>query len=567
MNIIHYFIALPFANCLKYKIKNFAPILIIAFIAPMLVACGAGGKGGNNSGGDNTPPTVTATPEGSTVISPFEPIQFVFSEPMDQATLAFGGTAGDSMSALSDGGVWADEVTLVVSPAPAWQGGIGQTMVIDANDVAGNAMATFTLTLEVDDVAPAGTPDINATIINNGASIQVVFNESMSPLDLALGGSMAQESDGGVWSQTALPNDTLTISPATTWSQNYGANLVVGGSDLVGNPMAPLDLGYTVIGVSGGIYLVKQTGSDANDGKTPATAFATISKGLNAASLAGETDAAVLVAGGTYKPGSSLRMSIDGISLFGGFTGNFRSRFSTLSTIDSTGLGATPTLSINPGLTAKTILDGFRMIAGNGSNPVGISVSGSVIIRNNVVISGVGTASSYGIMVANGASPIIVNNTIDGGGGAQTFGIVSSSSSPYIANNIIYNRPPAPAVTRLIDACIYEPNAVSTPTGVENNNLFCNWAYWDSNGAGQVTTEAGVNGLADTVAGGNIIVDPVFFDPTTNDLQLSPASPVSVTQGGLNFGDDPTFGFLLDIAGTPRPGAGLPWSMGAYQAQ
>ena len=60
-----------------------------------------------------------------------------------------------------------------------------------------------------------------------------------------LGGTLAPASDGGVWSSATYANDTLTISPVSVWSNGAGT-LTVNVADRVGNPLAALNVSFTV---------------------------------------------------------------------------------------------------------------------------------------------------------------------------------------------------------------------------------------------------------------------------------------------------------------------------------
>jgi len=68
----------------------------------------------------------------------------------------------------------------------------------------------------------------------------------MDTSSLEITGAMAAEDDGGVWSTTTETDDTLTISPATTWSDGSGKTLVINCDDTTGHPLATLNLSYTI---------------------------------------------------------------------------------------------------------------------------------------------------------------------------------------------------------------------------------------------------------------------------------------------------------------------------------
>lgn len=95
---------------------------------------------------------------------------------------------------------------------------------------------------------PAPTAEVipaSPALINGSTSIVITFDASMDSSSLSLGGSLASESDGGIWSDTVETNDTLTINPATTWSDGV-QTLTVDVDSAAGKALATLSLSYTV---------------------------------------------------------------------------------------------------------------------------------------------------------------------------------------------------------------------------------------------------------------------------------------------------------------------------------
>lgn len=90
------------------------------------------------------------------------------------------------------------------------------------------------------------------------SALVVTFDEPVQPQTLILGGTMAPESDGGVWSSSAakpsekthsasgLGNDRLTIGPKSAWSGGAGRTLSINVKDLAGNPIQTVQLSYTI---------------------------------------------------------------------------------------------------------------------------------------------------------------------------------------------------------------------------------------------------------------------------------------------------------------------------------
>ena len=170
-----------------------------------------------------------------------------FSEAMDNTTLSISGDmAGESSSTWSTDQNASD--TLSIAPSVTWSNGIGRSLIIDVADLAGNALATLNLNFSIDANSPMGTANPNSgTIINASQVITVTFNKAMDITSTSLSGSMAAESNGGVWSSSQLSNNTLTISPNTTWSSG-GQTLLVNASDPLGNSAAIVSLNYSVDG-------------------------------------------------------------------------------------------------------------------------------------------------------------------------------------------------------------------------------------------------------------------------------------------------------------------------------
>ncbi|MGD8570323.1 MAG: Ig-like domain-containing protein [Gammaproteobacteria bacterium] len=210
-----------------------------------------------------TPAIVSVTPTDGSLINASQQIQIQFSEPMDTATLVLSG----SMAAETDSDHWSwSQVTLAndtltISPTALWSGGSNRTLVIDASDIAGNPLATLSLTYTVDTTIPTASPSPpTQAVIATSEAIVLIYTESMAPGSLALGGTLEAQSDGGTWSTTIVANDTLTINPTTVWDTASTATLEIDAEDLVGNGV------HTAVVYSVNIVHVSKYGSDANFG-------------------------------------------------------------------------------------------------------------------------------------------------------------------------------------------------------------------------------------------------------------------------------------------------------------
>ncbi|MDY6934299.1 MAG: Ig-like domain-containing protein [Spirochaetota bacterium] len=126
-------------------------------------------------------------------------------------------------------------------------------LVLSCSDDSGSSHPYF----PGDVTAPTSTvnPPSGATI-NNIQKIVLTFSESMDTGTLVLGGSMQSESDGGSWLNVTNENDTLTISPDTSWSEVVGATLTIDCDDLGGNSIDTISLSYDVDATASTITIV-----------------------------------------------------------------------------------------------------------------------------------------------------------------------------------------------------------------------------------------------------------------------------------------------------------------------
>ena len=311
-----------------------------------------------------------------------------------------------------------------------------------------------------DTTAPTATVTTNAPALPNAALvpestvITVLFSESMdtSAGALQLGGEMASESNGGIWSTTANSNDTLTISPSSAWFGSPGRSLTIDALDLAGNALSTLYLSYDIY--RGTVYYVDASQpDDLGDGLTPATARQSLANALADAT----TPATLLVKAGTFASGTSLTLR-EGVSLYGGYNTDFSQRApaTLVTTIQSTSAGARNagnrmfysaiygTGSTTP-ISNDTIIDGFTLrgpVTGSGpSYAVILENAANPTLQNNVIHGGGSDNNSTGIYVLQ-ASPLIQKNRIHGGDGAiigsNSYGMTLAISSATVINNEIY---------------------------------------------------------------------------------------------------------------------------------
>jgi hypothetical protein len=168
-----------------------------------------------------------------------------FSVAMDPSTLILTG----DMAAESNGGIWATTINendiLVVSPSNVWSGN-ANTLIINVDSAAGVSLPTLTLNYAVDISVPVAIASpADSAVINNSTPIVIYFSVAMEPATLVLAGTLAIESDDGVWSTNRNTNDVLTISPSGAWTEAAHTLIIdVDASNSI--PLSTLALNYTV---------------------------------------------------------------------------------------------------------------------------------------------------------------------------------------------------------------------------------------------------------------------------------------------------------------------------------
>ena len=241
--------------------------------------------------------------------------------------------------------------------------------------------------------------------------IVITFSESMDTDTLDLGGTLFAESDGGVWSEGEFPDDTLTISPDTVWTQGGNRTLTVDVDDLQTYPSADISLSY---GVLNGVVYVHPNGSDDNYG-TFDQPKATIQAAIDDAEAAYD-GAEVWVAGGDY-PIADRLLIVEDVSLQGGYSPTDWSGpdpdIHTTTVRDTRGTGSNEVITYLTDVTSSVALSGFDLRAGGGTASVVVFCDGgSPSITDNRIAIGNAT-TSYGIVAANGSAAEIQNNVIE----------------------------------------------------------------------------------------------------------------------------------------------------------
>ncbi len=596
---------------------------------------------------DGTAPTATATPTNGGLLAGDATITIQFSEAILPASLVLGG----SLELESDGGTWSDADTLVIAPETSWTTATGATLTIDATDLAGNELATLSLTYDVDATGPTllsvSSPD--GAIIPTNTVLQLTFSESLDTTSLSLGGTLLAASYTTTFLQSSAPNDRLRISPAAGgWNVEVGQTLVVDVADLAGNGAATVVLTYDVgvvhvrttncvaagpgtrttpfcaippavattnteVRVAAGTYNVnlntpvtvpggrRVLGGYATDwsGRDPATHVSTIA---GTGSGGGTFQAPVVV--GSMGGGGSNPAVFDGFTVqattgFGaeaiGAEGNARVTNNQIITSDDNTTGVTATnltgtiadntfVTAGPAIavannagtgctithnqidvdtdvstagiavsgTATCAVQRNDILVTGSTSAIGIQVDNASPVRNNVVAA-FSTTGSVGIRVGTNAAPPIQNNTIV----FSHRGLEIILGGPLVENNIFLGSLTAGGV------CIYEGAGSTSPTAVRYNDFYdCgSFVYHDSGGTDFAFVCSGT--ISTNCSGGTALTTPAATSNTDanpaldTDYALTASSPEAVTEGGNTI-----VAITDDIDGTPRT---APYSIGAFE--
>lgn len=98
-----------------------------------------------------------------------------------------------------------------------------------------------------DTLAPSATLSTSGSSLTLRDPIVLLFSESMNTASLVLGGTLAGETDGGVWSTTTYPNDTLTLTPTGgSWNGGDTQTLTVDARDVSGNQVPTINKNYQI---------------------------------------------------------------------------------------------------------------------------------------------------------------------------------------------------------------------------------------------------------------------------------------------------------------------------------
>jgi hypothetical protein len=332
--------------------------------------------------------------------------------------------------------------------------------------VCGNSKKLTSIRMAADGLCTSVATTYTVTPANNSLisatqQIKVVFSATMNTGSLSLSGSMAADANTGVWSTTSLENDTLTISPQSSWSS--GTKLIsISVEDIAGGKFPAIEL--TLSRLNGIIY-VKTTGNDGNDGSETLPMLTINAAVIKANSTFGISE--VRVAAGTYAVDhDSLThvTMIQGVSVIGGYSAsdwNVHDPATYVTTIQDTASGGVGDLttghravefpsSIN-NTSIDTILTGFTIEGGTGDFSSAVYIDGAKYtateggaqIKDCIIEAGNATTIAAGVSGFNGSTVLIQDNKVrnrNGFSNATSTAIYSENSALTILNNFINSK-------------------------------------------------------------------------------------------------------------------------------
>ncbi len=376
------------------------------------------------------------------------------------------------------------------------------------------------------------------------------------------------------------PGGTITYTPAVDYVGDDAFTVQV--SD--GVATATMVINITVI-LPPKIFVDITNGSDANDGKTWATAFKTFEKGVSTA----KARDSIFVAKGIYQPLANQSFSMkEGVKIYGSFKGTeagLADRIIGTAAADSSilkGNNAAVISNNNNGLTNAAVLNGFFITGGSNA-------TGGGMINNNVspfvascIFSGnSGTQGGgiYNFFSAAATATSVVNclftgNTSTSSNGAgiynNTTGAVTITNCSFSGNagTAIYNRSTASGKTILIYNCSFSNNTTGINISPQSNtSVKIRNCILYGNGTG-ITNAVGLPAISYSLVQGKAAfnngvdgsIDPLFVDAANGNLRLLPCSPV------INMGNATGITSIvgsIDLAGNNRINGTI--DMGAYE--
>jgi hypothetical protein len=326
--------------------------------------------------------------------------------------------------------------------------------IADSNDncpLVANADQTDT---DGDGVGDACTNDDDGDGVTDGSdNCRLAVNPTQTDTDSDGQGDVCDTDDDGDTlsdaEETGLGVDHLETNPLLKDTDGDGVNDNSDNCPLIANDSqtdsdgdgegdaCDCDSSDNTIRIRNGIF-VAASGSDSNSGAQNAP-VKTIAKGIALAQL---NNSAVYITEGTYEESVTVP---GGVSLFGGFsagTSCARDLAANESIITSS---ASTTLSISS-VTVAASLDGLTIKnTSTASETTTVSISNSassssnlLSLKNNSIFGGNNTGQGSHAVLIEKASPILVNNVIDGGDSRFSVGLefIDSPDAKVVHNTI-----------------------------------------------------------------------------------------------------------------------------------
>lgn len=266
------------------------------------------------------------------------------------------------------------------------------------------------------------------------------------------------------------------------------------------------------------VIYVRSSGSDSQDGSSPAKAVRTVGRGSSLA-RAGDD---VVVGPGTYREGSLFPSVFGHVRFLADRRGTYTGDPAGHVVIDATGFSAGFEVNGQLGVT----IDGF-VIYGAAVGIYAKSDSHQAVISNNVVSN----CTSNGIYVQDSRSAVVFNNLVYNNArtGILITGNVDGSARAVILNNTVYqngNR-----------GIFFAGTDIGSPNGLVLNNVV--------QGNANAGIQVNVSSRDGYLSAGNVSFDNRFASGTPIDVTDITADPALVNPagrdgilGGAGFADD-----------------------------
>ncbi|MFW6292118.1 MAG: hypothetical protein ACOC7V_07280 [Spirochaetota bacterium] len=229
-----------------------------------------------------------------------------------------------------------------------------------------------------DENAPGGFPEPAAgSLIAPDDDIRVRYNRSMAPESLVLEGSLAEAGTTVRWESVLDPNDTVVLSPVTSWPVFDELSIRLTAASAEGYPARTLEASFTALNDEYHVAAGATGGTGAPDAP-----FGTIDEALELAARRRDEGyrgiQTIKVAGGTYAESITIA---PGVTIRGGYEADFAARVPRTSVLTGEADSeATVLVGAVTGSVATGVLDGFEV-----QQPPGDPAVAAIIIESGPV--------------------------------------------------------------------------------------------------------------------------------------------------------------------------------------